>query len=244
MVEEVAQEGDGGKRRQCCVKPRAGIVVTGDQDETSYLLGGPERPRERHQRSPGMPDYDRALEAESATCLSKQGRLGCRGPGSTARPFAVAEARPVESHHPAGGRNEVEDATHDPVIKRDGVTVEENNRRASTLAGRAGTGGPLVQVVQPSAVQLEKTTDRRVVQLGAAGLRPIVKGRGAEHRGDPEGDPDGIGPRRVSEGALRQVARRRQVHLVSVISGGLADWCGFGGSAGQAAHRRWCSLKN
>ena len=47
VVQQVAQHGQGGSGSPVLVKPRARVVVAGGQDETSYLLRGLERPRER-----------------------------------------------------------------------------------------------------------------------------------------------------------------------------------------------------
>ena len=136
VIQQVAQERDGGRRHQRCVKPRARVGVTGDQDETSHLLA---KAWSAHAsattRRPGMADDDRALDAKSPTGPAQA--ILPAPPGSRIDPEAVHC-----SQSPAGRQATTrrERATrsktppHDPVVERDGIAVEEHDRRFPTDA--------------------------------------------------------------------------------------------------------------
>jgi len=131
------------------------------------VTGVIERQGERHQRSPGMADHDRPLDAEQTEDFRQDGGLRRRGPVAAPRPVAVAKARPVECHGAIPAGRLVDDTADQQILYHRPIAVQEQDRLpASTL-----------DIVQARPARGHEPSQWRITPLGLSRM-PVGDDRG------------------------------------------------------------------
>ena len=147
-------------------------------------IGARQRQLRRHRPAPGMADGNRPLDAEAVGQPGDQRRLGGRAVHVLAAALRIAVAGPVDEDEPCGLALRCR-----PVAQRAGQRhmriaqvgtrpVHEDQRRIA-LAPAFGTD---VEIVQPHAVDLGESADRRIALLRLAPAHVRQQGKTGEQQ--------------------------------------------------------------
>ena len=116
-----------------------------------------------------MADHYRALDAQLPICLVEQLGLLIGGPHAPPRALTVAEARPIEDHHPTVLQQELGHAAGVVVIPGHGVAMNQDH----------GLARAPVAEVESDAVHLDELPLGRVPALGQARDGVVRESEGA-----------------------------------------------------------------